>query len=560
MRKLCVWGTGKFAKYYSYMHSDLIFAYIDNDREKMGSCFCQKRVYHPSEIEEWSSYFIIVSSTYYDEVSAQLRMYGLKEDVDFKKEPFTNNGYSDSFILYQFEQYLGKIQKYCDSCGNDRKKIVFWGAHYETEEVLNYHFLEDIAANEKYDLLLISDTRQDLYEEYKRVIDGVSVALFGLPFIFAYKSFVINDEEDDTYETQKGKESDPYIEELIDQMNDDPAYKTINGKTRKKILFIIEYIERMISITNPSYILCMDSVQPVHRILRKVAYDRGIPSVFIHQGLIPGTIAFDPDGEVGESIPALFPKEFNGLPIEVKELDEAEKVLSFLLRSRANRKEQPTGVTFSDLINKIDRNKKTVFFAAQNDVRSYMVPYTEQTRRYYSPTFRSSIEAANYIATICKKYDWNIIYKPHPMYRKDHIEEELADNIVFIEKCDVNDLIDIADLTVTVLSSLSYNSLVRNTPVLMLGYGWLNGSGCTYEAFNRDDVEIIIKKAMNEGYLNEQRECFIRYTARCLKYYLFDDEKTRAIRFGKRMPRSIEEIYSLRTLIESRKKRLKSFR
>lgn len=549
MRKLCVWGTGKFASYYSYMHSESIYAYIDNDRAKKGAFFNGKKVLHPSEIEDWKSFFIIISSTYFEDVSAQLREYGLQERIDYKKETFIPNGLSTEFVYRQFDQYLGEIKKHLNTCKRDRKKLIFWGAHYEFEQIVRYDFIEKISVNDEMDVFLISDTRHVPYENYKKTNGEFSIALFGLPFIFSYRTFVLDGENNASLNNNENNCLYQNTKELIDQMDDDPSYEKIRGKNGNKIALIIEYIDKILDLVKPNLILCMDSVQPVHRILRTVVTEKGIPMVFTHQGIIPGTIAFDPDGEVGESIPALHPKEFNNLDIDKTDTDEAERIISFLARSRANRKVQPTGLTIYDLKRKIETARKTVFFAAQNDVRSYMVPYTEHSRKYYSPIFRSSVEAANYIAGICKKNGWNIVYKPHPMYIKDDVKTILSDNIIYIEECDVNDLIDVADLTVTILSSISYNSLVRNTPVLMLGYGWLKESGCTYEAYIKETIEKKMQEAMIYGFTKEQKASFIRYTAICNKYYVFDDEKEREIRYGKKMPEAKKDLYCLQNLI-----------
>ena len=553
MKKKYIWGTGKFARYYSYMCEDEIEAYIDNDESKKGSVFLDKRVLHPSEIGNWDECFVILSSTYPVEIFEQLKKYGLYENIDFRIEQFMPQNMDYSFAYKQCEAFLKKMRDYSELRHNKRSRLLFWGAHYEYERIVDYAFVEQLVKNNNLDVYLVSSSHQIPFEKYRNKEYEDNIALFGLPFIFAYKTAVCMMETDYcTFQNKKERIENTYDVELYArQMDDDPAYEMIKGNNIDKIVMIILYTERMLDIINPEIMIIMDSVQPIHRIIRDVAEKKGITMIYTHAGVVPGTVAFDLGGEVGESIPSLYPEAFKQLAVDANEIEFAQKVVNYLFQSRANRKKQPDKYTVSDLINLIDSNKKTIFFAGQNDVRSYMVPYSKKTQQYYSPVFSSSVEAANYIADICNDEDWNIVYKPHPMYKKNNEREMLSDSIIYIDECDINDLIDISDLTVTILSSINYISLIRNTPVLMLGYGWLKGSGCTYEAFDASQIHDQLKKAMHYGYTKEQKESFFRHMAQCLKYYVYDDNKCRELRYGRKLPDKIEDFFYIEKLIKA---------
>ena len=179
-----------------------------------------------------------------------------------------------------------------------------------------------------------------------------------------------------------------------------------------------------------------------------------------------------------------------------------------------------------------------------------MVPYTEYTARYHSPIFQTSTEAAIYLANLCKKNQWKFIYKPHPYYIHPEQVSCLPSNTIFVEEADINDLIDIADVTVTILSSTNYNALIRYKPVVMLGYNQTRGKGCTYEAFEKDKIEDTIKEALEKGFTQEQQDAFLKHIAQCLKYYLYDDLQERPIRYGRPVPKSIDEFYELERLLK----------
>jgi hypothetical protein len=67
----------------------------------------------------------------------------------------------------------------------------------------------------------------------------------------------------------------------------------------------------------------------------------------------------------------------------------------------------------------------------------------------------------------------------------------------------------------------------------MLGYIHLRGQGCTYEAFDRNLIEAVIKNALEKGFTEDQRRSFIKHVARLNKYYLFDEYRQGDLHFGK---------------------------
>jgi len=96
----------------------------------------------------------------------------------------------------------------------------------------------------------------------------------------------------------------------------------------------------------------------------------------------------------------------------------------------------------------------------------------------------------------------------------------------------IHEVIDFSDVIITILSQSAYVSLFRNKPVVMMGYTQLKGSGCTYEAFSKEQIEPQIRKALKEGFSKKQMKNFHRHIARAVKYYLLDDGTHPDIPFG----------------------------
>lgn len=57
--------------------------FIDNNIQKNNTEFCDKKVFHPSCIENFMDVFVIVVSSYHKEISKQLASYGMVENIDF---------------------------------------------------------------------------------------------------------------------------------------------------------------------------------------------------------------------------------------------------------------------------------------------------------------------------------------------------------------------------------------------------------------------------------------------------------------------------------------------
>ena len=101
----------------------------------------------------------------------------------------------------------------------------------------------------------------------------------------------------------------------------------------------------------------------------------------------------------------------------------------------------------------------------------YNLFHKDITKKFHSPIFRTSLDALQYLRLITIKNNWNLIYKPHPiMCALKQSESKITKNIDIITDVDINSAIDFSDLVITILSQGAYISLIRNKPVLMLGY------------------------------------------------------------------------------------------
>ena len=270
--------------------------------------------------------------------------------------------------------------------------------------------------------------------------------------------------------------------------------------------------------------------------MRGCCRERRIPVSYMEFGCIPGTICIEKKGQQGESLVARKYKRFRGQKVTREEIVNARQTLIYLKNTGLNRNEQPVFKTEIKKLQYWRPERKTILFMGQNDYESGMYPYTGKSKKYHSPVFCSTMECLEYLRILSEEINCNLIYKPHPLVEDTGSRRNKnMENVDVLTEVDINDLIDKVDLVVTILSQGAYISLIREKPVVMLGYSQLKGKGCTYEAFKKDDIRRTVETALIQGYTVRQKEMFELHTAQLLKYYLYDDNRHPSLRFGKRI-------------------------
>lgn len=316
------------------------------------------------------------------------------------------------------------------------------------------------------------------------------------------------------------------------------------GKNYPEALVYLTYqfINEIFQIFRPFAAILWNKYRTAYSVMNQVCKDMQVRSFFMEFGAIPGSFSIDVDGQMGESFPAVHSDEFRKLSISEEEWKENIKIMQFLKDSKLNRNIQPISNEANKLKEKIANGKLTVFYAGQNDYESGLFPYTETTKQFHSPNFKTSDEVCYVLADLANKNGWNLVYKPHPIMLKcgKCKKENLPQNVIYTSNIDINEVIDMCDVTITILSQTSYLSLIREKPVVMLGYTQLKGKGCTYEAFDRDHLERSIEEALQMGYTQEQKDNFYLHVAQMNKYYVYDDLNERELRYGQSVQQFVD--------------------
>nr|WP_321454974.1 hypothetical protein [uncultured Cohaesibacter sp.] len=284
-----------------------------------------------------------------------------------------------------------------------------------------------------------------------------------------------------------------------------------------------EYCQSVLKQMEPSQIILWNQFHPLSTVALRAAKMANIPVGFIEYGLLPGTLNFDYLGQMGQSAVSRFPERFNDLPVSSGEIEKAEIALSEIRSRGTNRRKQAALGELKQEIKEKAQERPIILLAGHNDHASGIVPYDDTAREWHSPIFGSSADTANYLAHIAEKNNWLMIYKPHPFAARTQNVKD-TDHLITIGDVDINSCIDLANCVVTVLSQVSYVSLIRKKPLVMLGYNQLRGKGAHYQVEREEQIESAIASALKHGLTAEQQAAWVRHVALLLKYYLYQYE------------------------------------
>ena len=508
-KKIVVWGTGGICSH--ILNKELqtrVEFFIDNDKKKASKEINGKKVVHPLQVESWEDYYIIIAIDNYTSVKNQLINLGMQEGKDFV-------WYRDWLFPSKLEQILldaeNFLEKDLQSVGIG-KKLIF-------SDFLSYDkgvcsFVNQWNKQEG-NLVLFSEA---VWTE-KETDEKLNIPVIKLPMILSHNQYLKGIMEETIQEKviERVHKTD-YLKEAAENLR--MGYPDMVENYEYIVCYYAELIiHRIAECLKPSLVIVWNAFYAFHFVIRNICRELEIPVKYMEFGNIPGTIIVEEIGQMGESWPARYPQKFMKIPVSDEDYDKAEHLIEDLRIRKLNRNVQPDNDLLVMVRKKLKEERPVIFYAGQNDNACGMQPYTENAKEFHSPVFKSSDEAAVYLAHLCKKNNWNYIYKPHPMMMKCCNPAELPENTILVDHVNINDLIDMSDVVVTILSTVSYIALIRGKPVVMLGYTQLKEKECVYEAFSKKLIVNKLREALKNENANLLKRNFITHIAQMEKYY-----------------------------------------
>lgn len=308
------------------------------------------------------------------------------------------------------------------------------------------------------------------------------------------------------------------------------------------VKYFHQYCTRALQLLQPGLIVIWNQFVPFHSIMADVCREQKVPFIFMEFGSFAGTFALDSNGQMGESTAAVNPASVLNIPVSIEEHQLADQICHYLSAAHLNRNAQPRDADQLEKIRHFCKGTRVVVFFGQSDYEAGLYPYSDHARQFHSPVYKSSLQAMQKTAEVCRRHGWKLIYKPHPAMDYNAELAGTPADVLITGDISIFDLFTVADVVVTIASQCSYEALLHQVPVVMLGHNQLKGKHCTYEAFTESALDSALQQAMKQGFTDAQKEAFCRHAAQMFRSCLYDDESQRPVRYGQTRDKFINKL------------------
>ena len=239
------------------------------------------------------------------------------------------------------------------------------------------------------------------------------------------------------------------------------------GAVDKEIIYEFLGIALFINNFKPSRVLLWHQWNSYSVIGNFIAKSSGIPTLYTHEGFLPGSMAIDHMGEIGQSKPCLIDDYFSDIPSDY-EIDKAEKYIDFIIKNKNDRKPNSNFGLEKSIIDRMrDKYSKVIFFAGVNDWQTGIYPLDGPYKLYQSPYYLGTYDCLRTLIKIAQEENYLIIFKPHP--NTPQTQEIYHKNLLTLEFGSIWSLIESSDLVVSPLSTVLYHASIIGKPSLAMG-------------------------------------------------------------------------------------------
>ena len=291
------------------------------------------------------------------------------------------------------------------------------------------------------------------------------------------------------------------------------------SKCAQQVLDEQRRLKAVLRRIKPSAVLLWHQWNTLMHSGRELSGAMNIPSAFVHEGMLPGTMTIDAKGMMAEasSVNATLTDD----PQRRADLQgRASALIDRLREQKADRKVQFSFPIVDQLRQSIGPHAKMIFYAGINDWQSGVLPMDSPNAKTHSPIFRDTDDALDALIDAAERNGWYILYKAHPNLQP-RTPPRHHERLLVVREAKSTDCILAADVTATILSSLSYISLIQQKPTVLLGRNTLSGAGAAYELAGRDALDETLSAALSGDNFALHLGAFEKHVAALLGDHLF---------------------------------------
>ncbi len=508
-KRIVFWGIGNVCRMCLIGHPELhVSFFIDSNKDK--NLYSGKPVYKPEEISDWKDLFVVITIKKDVRIREYLDDLGLKEFEDY-------SGYRDFFqkSIRNSKSVLNEL-----SSQRQRNKCVIFADLFTSRQSENIsRFIREYFRRIGTENCVLAANLNVMRVEIVSEIIGVPVV--DVPSI--------EDLNEGNEKVELTGEDESYVlEDCRSRFGNDTKFQiSLNDSKR-----LYSYYKRVVSCLMPQKMLVWGCWARRNIYLKHIADSLGIPCGWIEYGYFPGTYIFSKVGLFGYGEVCLHPEEFK---CHKPKYNDSEYLV---IENKVKESRLDTGI-FRELseeketLEALDKTKKTLFLVGSSDSTMDMDHGSDMWKRFVSTNVDSTEEALAITKELCKKNNWNLIFKPHPS-EKSELKESDSDFCV-VRFAPIDDLIQRSDAVVTIGSKVSYKALIYDKPLVEIGVFTMVGQGCSYEVDG--DYEKKLHEALEKGLTQEMKNCFKDHVMTLLSYDHWDDLTHNDVPYGLNLDR-----------------------
>lgn len=292
-----------------------------------------------------------------------------------------------------------------------------------------------------------------------------------------------------------------------------------------RICQLVREFDLILTGDKPDFVFLWNQFNSFHRIAIEMLKLHNVKYGFFHDGVLPGSVVFDLDGEMGESWVSRSPEMLDSVVVSETEIARAGQYLNDSIGETFLRHPQLEHVSLSQALStkKLGR-RPLIFFAGQNDWHAGTKPDSPE-RKFHSPIFADSSEALLVLDQVAGEIGAAVVFKPHPLsreHRKIFLKSASLANTLILSSTSINSCIEQASVVTTIASQTSYVALMCGKPVLMLGRNQLTGKKLTYDLQSREELATTIKIAIADPLKSSRKRNLAIHAAKLERAYLFN--------------------------------------
>lgn len=261
---------------------------------------------------------------------------------------------------------------------------------------------------------------------------------------------------------------------------------------------------------------------PVSRLWQDVAREMGVPSFCLERGFLQGTWMVDAGGLNAQSDNRAHPT-IRSMLLDHASTERVEAYRDWYARKKFRRHGQ-TGDGAVSLRGRLGIEGRVVAVLGGLNIGA-IHPYTTLGAELNQPGYRDARDVVHAVDSALEhEKDIALVFKPHPGERVLYPEEAIG-RVQVVQDVEAIELIEIADVVVAGLTTLAYETLLRQRPLVLTARSAIQGTGAAYEALYPGEMGDAIRSALNNQGLNEKQNRADAFLDALLTHSLYATER-----------------------------------